>query len=156
MSLAKHPALAHHRVRDSIETADADELERLDGWDGFSVDEKRVLGVLPWCSTGAAATQYLGIPNGITWMRDHQRRDPLFRAAVQQRRWSAVHMAKRMGAEMLSLATVQLSEILMSRDTPTNVLLDAIGLVFKINRVDREPTAPFIQTNHLIRFAGSD
>jgi hypothetical protein len=120
------------------------------------VDEKRFLAVLLWFSSQTDAARYIGVRDGRQWLKDHKRRDPEFRAAVEERRWTSMQLARRFGLDLLGIAMEQLTALVSGPETSDGVRLRAIELVMKLNNVGQEqaPVAPVMQQQTFVYIKG--
>ena len=120
------------------------------------MDEKRLLAVLPWFSSQSDAARYIGVRDARQWLKDHKRRDPGFRAAVEERRWTSMQLARRFGLDLLGTAMEQLTALVSGPETPDGVRLRAIELVMKLNNVGQEqaPVAPVMQQQTFVYIEG--
>ena len=120
----KHPALAAGKMRSLYEQRDQQDLEGIEGWNTFTPDEKSFLVMLPWLHEHKAAAQFIG--KDYSWVKYRFRTNSKFKAAVQYRKHSAVHIARNMSFDLLGHSWIKLLDLLERPDVSDKVRLDTV------------------------------
>ena len=153
----KHPALAAGKMRGLYEQRDQQDLEGIDGWNTFTPDEKSFLVMLPWAHENTAAAQLIG--KDYDWVKSRYKLKPKFKAAVQHRKYSAVHIARDMHLDLVGMCSMQLLNLLQRPDVSDKVRLDTIKHIHTLTGLSNPDNTvlsqQYIEADQIIMF-GND
>ena len=137
--MSVHPAMLN-KFRNKIAKVDEDDLNNLLGWESFTPDEKKFLAVFGWFGEKKSAAEYIG--KSAQWVDRHQRKNPLFKEAVNSRDDMQVRIARKFGADLIGKAVLRLDAMLDEDGADKRTQLNAIQTVLRMNHMDGKEEEP--------------